>query len=290
MFIVRRMAIVFGLLLGLVTSASASPALWVVETPQAKVYLFGTVHVLRPELAWHSPTLDAALAESNDLWLEVANAGDAAAAAPIVREFGLDPTHPLSTKITTSDLARVDVAAKTLGAPGESAFEPFRPWLASVTLSVVPLIRAGYDPKSGVDLQLASAFSKASKPVRGFETIAQQMHFFSDMPETEQVVMLHGTLDQLESSVSTLDGLVGSWAKGDVEGFASLTQSGLFQGSPQLYEKLVVMRNADWAHQLEARLKQPGVSFVAVGAAHLAGKASVQADLEKLGYSVRRVQ
>ncbi|MDQ6941053.1 MAG: TraB/GumN family protein [Candidatus Eremiobacteraeota bacterium] len=245
---------------------------------------------MRPEITWHSPALDAALAESSDLWLEVANADDVAAAAPIVREFGLDPAHPLSTKITQSDVARVDAAVKSLGAPGESAFEPFRPWLASVTLSVVPLIRAGYDPKSGVDLQLKSIFSKATKPVRGFETIGQQMHLFADMPEVDQVSMLHSTLDQLGTASTTLDGLVDAWSKGEVDTFASLTQSGLSQGSPQFYERFVVARNADWAHQLEARLKQPGVTFVAVGAAHLAGKASVQADLERLGFSVRRLQ
>ena len=213
-----------------------------------------------------------------------------AAAAPIVQQFGLDPAHPLSTKITKSDVARVDAAVKSLGAPGESAFEPFRPWLASVTLSVVPLIRAGYDPKSGVDLQLKSLFSKATKPVRGFETIEQQMHLFADIPEVEQVSMLHSTLDQLGTAATTLDALVDAWSKGDVEAFASLTQSGLFPGSPQLYERLVVVRNTDWAHKIEARMKQPGVTFVAVGAAHLAGKASVQADLEGLGFSVRRLQ
>ncbi|MDP9018958.1 MAG: TraB/GumN family protein [Candidatus Eremiobacteraeota bacterium] len=278
------------LFLSSVGTALADPALWVVETPNAKVYLFGTVHVMKPQLMWHSTNLDKALADSGDLWLEVANADDVAAAAPLVRSLGMDATHPLSTKLSAPDLARVDKAAKLLGAPGEAPFEPFRPWFASVTFSMLPLIRSGYDPKSGIDIQLKSAFDAKKKPVHGFETLEQQLHFFADLPTDQQVAMLDATLDQVETTSTMLDGLVNAWSTGDVDRFASLTEAGMFKSVPGLYDTLVVRRNADWAQQIQQRLKEPGTSFMAVGAAHLAGTQSVQADLEKLGYHVRRIQ
>ncbi|BDE05288.1 hypothetical protein WPS_05640 [Vulcanimicrobium alpinum] len=272
-------------------AASADPALWVVESPHAKVYLFGTVHVLRPQQSWHTAPLDAALAESAELWLEVTNADDPQAAAPIVRSLGIDAAHPLSTKLSKTDLARVDNAAKAIGAPaGEAAFEPFRPWLASLTFSVVPLLKAGYDPKSGVDMQLKSAFQARGKPVRGFETIDQQMHFFADLPADQEVALLDATLDRVDSAATVLDSLVAAWSAGDVDRFAALENDDMFRCAPGLYDRLVVQRNAAWARQLDARLHDPGISFVAVGAAHLAGAASVQSRLAALGYRVRRVQ
>ena len=284
---VTALAAVLG---GVRSPGEAAPALWVAESGQAKLYLFGTVHVLRPEIVWHTPALDAALAESSDLWLEVANADDATAGAPLVRSLGLDPAHPLSSKLSAVDLARVDRAAKALGAPGEGTLEPMRPWLASVTLSMLPLTRAGYDPKSGVDVQLKNAFAARSKAIRGFETLDQQMHFFADLPQDQEVAMLDATLDEVDTASTTLDGLVTAWSNGDVERFAAVTKLSMFKGAPMLYELLVVQRNAAWVRSLAARLQQPGVSFIAVGAAHLSGSSSVQAGLERLGYRVRRIQ
>ncbi|MBQ0772655.1 MAG: TraB/GumN family protein, partial [Sphingomonadales bacterium] len=45
-----------------------------------------------------------------------------------------------------------------------------------------------------------------------------------------------------------------------------------------------------WAEQLDKRLQHPGTSFVAVGAAHLAGPDAVQAMLAKRGYKVKKIQ
>lgn len=274
------------------SAASAAPALWVVEAPTsgAKAYLFGTVHVLRPSVAWHSPTLDAALKESAELWLEVPNADDPAAAAPTIAALGLDPAHPLSTLVAAADVARLDDAAKAIGAPGEAAFERFRPWFASLTLSVVPLVKAGYDPRSGVEAQLKPSFVADKKPIRGFETLDEQLHFFADMPTDKQIAYLHDTLDAIPTVTATLDRLVDAWASGDVDRLVALLNGTTFRSDQAFYNTLIVERNARWAKTLQTRLAQPGIAFVAVGAAHLSGDASVQADLMKLGYRVRRLQ
>ena len=59
--------------------------------------------------------------------------------------------------------------------------------------------------------------------------------------------------------------------------------------SPVLYERLLTSRNANWAEWIERRLAQPGTVFVAVGAGHLAGRGSVQDQLERRGVKVTRV-
>ena len=63
-------------------------------------------------------------------------------------QLGLDPQHPLSTKLTKEQVARLDQIAKSVGLPaGEASLEPMKPWLAAVTLGVMPIMQAGFDPE-----------------------------------------------------------------------------------------------------------------------------------------------
>src|SRR5271163_1535965 len=119
--------------------ASAGPALWLVQSPTAKVYIFGTIHVMKPDAAWSTPAIDAALAQSGELWLEVPDdLRDPSAFMPEISRLGMDPQHPLSTKISKTDLDRLDAAFKAAGLPGEAPFESFRPWFAALMVSVLP--------------------------------------------------------------------------------------------------------------------------------------------------------
>jgi len=278
------------LVLAAARGASAYPALWVVESAHAKVYLFGTIHILKADRQWHSPALDAAIAQSRDLWLEVPDPEDPTSILPSLQTMGMDAAHPLSTKLTPADLARVDAAARAMGVPGESVFEPFRPWFVGVMLSTVPLLKAGYDPSYGVDRQLRSTFVSSGKPVYGFETLVQQLHFFADLPQDQEIAFLDATLDEIDASAASDDQLVAFWANGNVDKLAGIEGDEIFRRSPALYKELIVDRNTAWAQRLDTLLHGSGVSFVAVGAGHLAGAVSVQADLAKRGYRVRRVQ
>ncbi|MET0667568.1 MAG: TraB/GumN family protein, partial [Methyloceanibacter sp.] len=49
-------------------------------------------------------------------------------------------------------------------------------------------------------------------------------------------------------------------------------------------------RNKNWAGWISERMKQPGVVFIAVGAGHLAGADSVQAQLKAYRLKARRVK
>ncbi|MDR3511437.1 MAG: TraB/GumN family protein [Caulobacteraceae bacterium] len=270
-------------------SAVADPALWEVKGPHAKVYLFGTIHVLRPSQPWRSAAVDKALAESQTLWLEIPDSNDLGAARSYIQQLGIDAEHPLSTKLTPADLARVDAAAKALGAPGEARLEPMRPWLAAITLSVLPALKAGYDPKSGVEQALTRQATAEGKPIKGFETLGEQLHFLADLPQDQEVALLDSTLDDISDAAAKTDEMVHAWAAGDVEKLARLTDEHMKRDSPALYDLLLTQRNRNWAATLDERLQGEGVSFVAVGAGHLAGPDSLQHDLEARGYRVVRI-
>lgn len=279
----------------LVTLAAASPvapqpALWVVRDADSTIYLFGTVHLLKSATAWRTPKVDAALAESQEVWFELAETGDEAASTKVATELmptlGLDMAQPLSSKLNEADRKRLADAAGSVGLP-VAQLEPMRPWLAALTLTVVPILKAGYDPKLGVDSLLATAARAQNKPVRGLETMEQQFRFFADLPQALQVQMLREVLDDVERGPQMLDQLSAAWAAGDGEAFERLFVDEL-RDSPELYKVLIVDRNEAWAQAIAERMKGSGVSFVAVGAGHLAGPDSVQAKLAGRGIRAER--
>lgn len=270
--------------------AAADPALWVAKGPHATVYLFGTIHVLRKDQSWKSPAVVAALAASQDIWLEVPHLNDAAQARSVTQQLGFDPRHPLSTVLSHKDLARLDRDAKAIGvAQGEKAFESMRPWLVAVMLEGALIRHAGYDPRSGVEEQLLRDKAVAGKPIRGFETFAQQMHFFADLSEKREIDLLENTLADFDKGPRDLNALVIAWSRGDQAAIAHIMVDELKEPFPALYRILLVKRNAAWADKIAALLQGSGVDFVAVGAAHLAGPDSVQHMLERRGVTVTRV-
>ena len=280
-------AIILSALVILALQAAAEPAIWVVKGPHATVFLFGTVHALDKERPWRSAKIDAAIQQSQTLWLEIPNADDPASLQPIMLELGLDMAHPLSSKLTPDQMTKLSKAAAAI--PGGAAvLEPMRPWLAGMMLSLAPVLQAGYDPESAVELQLKPEFTKAGKPVKGFETAEQQIHYFADMTEEAQLDFLLSELDDSDKAVDQFKELIAAWYAGDTEKLEAINNAELQKKHPDLFQVLVVKRNQNFTAQIKEMLKGEGVSFVAVGAGHMVGKYGVPALLEQQGYKVTR--
>jgi len=270
-----------------VPAQGQGPALWVIRDADSTLYLFGSVHVLRPETAWGSPKVDAALESADSLILEISNPDDQAAIQPLIAQYGISPDRPLSSLLTAEELAKLDVAAQTIGASAEQ-LNPLRPWLVALSLSVAPLIKAGYDPQSGVELILKARAEAAGQPVTGFETIDKQVSILAGLSEETQLAFLRATLEEVENATAELDGLVDAWATGDVEAIERLGVTAMRDQSEEIYQALLVRRNTDWAGQIQTLLEGSGTVFIAVGSAHLAGPDSVQSILEQRGVEVTR--
>jgi hypothetical protein len=269
---------------------SATPAMWKVKGAHGTVYLFGTIHVMKPDVDWETAKVKSAFDASGTVYMEVANLDDQMAALPLAAQFGMDMAHPLSSKISKDDVAALDTAVKSMGLPGEAMLEPMQPWLVTMTVSVLPMMKAGYDPASGVDVVLLGQARKAGKKIEGFETMEQQLHFVADEPEAEQVAKLHEELTEMDKSAAEMGEMVAAWEKGDVAKIAAIEDGDLKTKYPDEYKTLVVERNTKWAATLDGLLKDPatGDVFVAVGAAHLAGDESVIELLKKDGWKVER--
>lgn len=271
-------------------SVVADPAMWRVKGAHGTVYLFGSIHVMKPNVDWETAKVKKVFPASDVLYVEVANLDDPAAVAPLAMQYGMDLAHPLSTKLSKDDVALLDAAAKSLGMPGEQMLEPMQPWLVSASLEMLPMLKGGDDPSSGIDMKLLAEAKAEQKPVRGFETMADQVHLLADAPQAQQVELLHKELAELDKAPAEMNDLVTAWEHGDVEKIGKMENDELAAKYPADYKRLVVDRNTRWTATLDGLLKDPatGSVFVAVGAAHLAGPDSVIKMLERDGWKVVR--
>lgn len=270
-------------------SARADPALWVAKSPTTTVYLFGTVHVLPDGTDWRYPMLDKALKASDKLYVEEDD-DDPATMQMLVLKYGMDPQHPLSGKLDDADRACLGAAAKDAGVVGgATTLDAMQPWLAALTLSVAPIVKAGYDPKSGADKQLERAFRAAARPIGVFETAEEQIRLFASLSPALQMDLLRNTLDDYAKGPAQVKALIADWQAADVSAIAKVVNGDMRTHYPALFKLLLVDRNRNWAKQIETLLKGHVTVFVAVGAGHLAGPDSVQVQLAKLGIKTERV-
>ncbi|MCX7513603.1 TraB/GumN family protein [Frateuria sp. STR12] len=267
---------------------AAHPALWAVKDADTTIYLFGTVHLLPQDTDWRFPALDKALADSDLLYVEIVD-DDQANMTALVLRYGMDFAHPLADLLNPFDRGRLERAARLAHVRGGmAALNLMRPWLAALTLAVAPLTQAGLDPAAGVDKKLRATMEKAGKPVRGLETAEEQIRFLADMPQSLQLALLRSTLRDTDRAKVDLKAIIEAWKTGDDEALARLENDLMRREEPRLYQRLLVDRNKAWAKRIAGMLHEPGTVLIAVGAAHLAGPDSVQAQLAGDGIAAER--
>ncbi len=262
------------------------PALWVVKDADTTIYLFGSIHILKPGLGWFDDGVKTAFDSADQLVLELVEP-PAAEAQALFGKLAMDQQgKTLRSKMNDADRAAYDAAMGKLGIPA-AAFDPFEPWAAAITMSLLAAQKSGFDPNSGVEKQLTAAAKINNKPIEGLETMAFQLGVFDSLPEAEQIAFLVETAKMIDDVGSITDKMVTLWSSAETESLAHLMNEGM--SSRTLYDALLTKRNANWAKWISAQMKKPGVTFMAVGAGHLAGPTSVQALLPAYGLTATRV-
>ncbi|WP_425262549.1 TraB/GumN family protein [Sphingobium cyanobacteriorum] len=292
----RALAPAFGaalLLLGGAAQARpapvATPALWHVKDADTTIYLFGTVHVMKPGVDWFNGKVKRAFDRSDELVLEIIEPDDPKAMGATLAQMALAKDGvKLSDRLTPEVRAKYQAAMAANGLPWQT-FEPFNPWMGGMALSVAPLERLGYRSDIGAEKILRAAAQSAGKRVEALETVEQQLGFFASLPMAQQVQFLNATVDGLPEMESEFAKLLTYWQAGQPDKLAAMMNESL-EATPELAQVLLTGRNANWAKWIRARLDRPGTVFVAVGAGHLAGKGSVQDQLKALGIATRRVK
>jgi hypothetical protein len=260
--------------------------MWKLADADTTIYLFGTIHMLPKDLAWRTPALERAMAESEALVLETELGSDPMAAAQVMMKLAASPgLPPIVERVPEEKRAAFRKMIGEAGVP-EKALDRMETWAAALTLMAVTFQKMGLSGAAGVERGLAAGYKK---PVKGLETVEQQFGYFDQLSESAQRALLVGMIDDPKVARAELDAMMNAWRSGDLEAIARTFDSETAL-SPELREVLMKKRNAAWADWLAKRLDEPGTVMVAVGAGHLAGKDSVQRMLRAKGLKTTRVQ
>lgn len=261
--------------------------LWKVEGPGASVaYLLGSLHVLTPEFYPLSADINKAFAASRTLVeeLDLDEMNDPAQMMSALSKAMLTDGSTLDQIVAPSTFAEVSSRAGKAGLP-MMALQRMKPWLVAITLMGPTLQAAGFKAELGIDKHFFDRAKEAGLKRQALETLAYQLDRFDQLSPRLQEDMLISSMRELDTQVGNVRELAQQWAAGDVKALeASLLVS--FEGSRELYDRLLVERNHNWVPHVETCLQQNAGCFIVVGAAHLVGPDGLPTLLTKKGYTV----
>lgn len=274
----------------LLADSSAHPVtMWQVQGQGNVVYLLGSIHMLRQQDYPLPRVIDAAYDDADQLIMELDmdDLDNAAVQAMFNAEGVLRGGDTLQDLMGKEAWQQATAAAAAIDIPIEM-LSSSEPWLAAITVEMLMLYRAGFNPMLGVEMTMLSRALDNGKPIGGLETAAEQLSFLDGLSLDAQRHMLLQTLaDGAEIDVM-IDTVIEAWRNGDVATLeADLLDS--IEQYPELYEALVTARNRRWADSIAALLDDDENYLVIVGALHLVGDDGVPNLLAGKGLPVRQL-
>jgi uncharacterized protein YbaP (TraB family) len=269
-------------------AAAQRHILWSLQGKTNKVYLLGSIHMLK-ESEVLPAAIDSAYADAEALLMELdMDDLDQAQLQQAMQDLAVLPADQSLQQVlgpqTYADFAQ---KARALGIE-PAMLDRFRPWFAAITLVQLQLMKLGFDPAAGVEMRVTRRATGDGKQIQGLETARQQLEILSRLPEKEQREFLLYSVDDAQRMSSEVDALLAAWRSGDAEALAKVLQEG-YEKYPDLYRPLTVERNRKWIPQIEQLLDDRDDYLVVVGALHLVGTDSVIDLLERKGHKLKQL-
>jgi uncharacterized protein YbaP (TraB family) len=267
---------------------TSKSCLWTVQTPSNKIYLLGSLHLMKPDDYPLSASMNKAYAESQMVVFETdLEAMQQPAMLMKIQQMGLYPQgENLLQNLDPNTRKGLKKKLADLGLPLE-IYVRLKPWLVATDLAVQELKKLGFNPIYGVDVYFFNKAKADGKQIGFLEPVEFQINLLGNLDKQAQNDFLSQTLKDLEVvNVLAMD-LIESWKNGDARKLHELLNES-FKDYPDLHERLLIQRNKNWVKEIEGAMgKNKNVLFV-VGAGHLVGPQSVIDLLEKKGYRAKQ--
>lgn len=251
---------------------------WKVESASGITsYLFGTMHTDDNRVTEFSPQVMDALNSVNTFMMEVSPSQNP--------QLMMLKEGNIATLMTNEEFEQVrelaDFHVMHLGVAMQ-----MKPWL----LAVIFDLPKPQTPFAQDNLLMTKA-EDLLKDVEGIETAQEHFGVMDDFSLDEQMVMLRAVLKRTqEQKERDYERLVSAYLKGDAENISQLDEKitgGMLPDSlwQKMRERLLDKRNVVMAERTLVKANQQSI-FVAVGAAHLAGKNGLIAAYKNAGFKL----
>jgi uncharacterized protein YbaP (TraB family) len=265
-------------------------SLWQVDGENNRIYLLGSIHLLRETDHPIPSAIYDAYNDADVLFMELdMDDADPIADQILSTELGLIQDDKTLSDLLGPDMyAQAVVLANALQIPLK-LLEKSEPWYAAVNIEIMMLMRIGFSPLYGIEYHLAEMAKKDNKEILGFETTRQQLGFLDNLSAESQREMFMQSLAEGAEMAGMMDMLVDAWHSGDIQ-FLEESLLTDMQQYPELNKTIVVDRNRSWAERIEVLLSHQINYLIVVGTLHLVGNEGVPDLLTQQGYTVTQLR
>ena len=271
-------------------SAGHPISMWQINGASNRIYLLGSVHVLRQQDHPIPTAIEKAYQDAEILIMEIdVDDLDPIEMAGIVNELGVIKDGSTLQEIMGPSLYEeaADYASQ-LDIPFLMLAQT-EPWLAAITIEQMMLLRIGFNPEYGIEFHLSAKAGEDSKEILGLESVREQLEFLDKLSLSAQRSLLIQTLRESLNIEENLDLLIDAWRHGDID-FLEENLLAEMQRYPELYRTLVVDRNEAWVEQIRNLIGEQDDYLIVVGTLHLVGDDGLPALLSEIGITTDQLR
>lgn len=271
--------------LGLSVFAHADTTLFEVSDGDSKVLIGGTIHLLHPSHFPLPEAFDHAYESADALYLETdLEALQDPAFGQQLAQAMLYPTgKTLSSELSPEIWEEVAEYSEQNQFPIQQ-FVGFDPAFVSIVMTVMKAQSLGIT--EGVDSHYYQKAKADGKPTGELESKEDVMGYMKGMTGLDGDAIMEATLRDVERFEELMDTAVTAWKQGDMAALDRDLGQPMREEAPELYQSLLVDRNAKWLKKVEQLFEEEGTELVLVGSLHLAGKQNLLEMLEEAGYDI----
>jgi uncharacterized protein YbaP (TraB family) len=267
--------------------ATKKAMFWKVSSPTSVTWLLGSVHLGSKDMYPLAKEIEDAFESSAAVLVEAdARKIDMAKVQSAVLAKGLyQPPDSLWEHISPDTRAKLEKFCEKYEFPCPNLAQ-LKPWVVSLTISTIPMLKAGMDPKLGIDMYFLEKSDK--KRVVEIESADWQIDLISGFPDDLQDKFLAAAAEEGADMKDTVQRLRDAWSSGDTDRLDAITREST-KTPEKITRAILYDRNPHMADVAEQFLKGKEPTFLIVGAAHMVGKEGIVAILQKRGYKVEQV-
>jgi len=261
-------------------------SMWQIEGASNRIYLLGSIHMLREQDHPIPSVIYAAYREAEALIMELdMDDIDPVAEQALATELGLIQDGRALRDLMGPELyTEAESLAAELQIPLR-LLEQAEPWYAAVNVEIMMLMRIGFNPMHGIEFHLSELARRDHKEIFGLETTRQQLEFLDNLSLDSQRDMLIQTLSDSKGLAALMDEMIDAWRYGDID-FLEKHLLAEMQQFAELHEAIVVNRNRNWAERIQELLDEEDDYLIVVGALHLVGEEGLPNLLSQRGINV----
>jgi uncharacterized protein YbaP (TraB family) len=273
-----------------VADTSGHPVtMWLAEGASNRVYLLGSVHLLREQDHPLPQVIENVYDDAETLYMEL----DMDDIDPVLMQATINRLGMLEDGTSLRDVMGEALYADAMTAAAEldiplGMLEKTEPWYAAITVEQLALTRIGFNPLYGIEMHLLNKAAGDGKEILGFESVEQQLGYLDGLSLDAQRDLLMQTLAESAAIRDIMDDLISAWRSGDID-YLEETLLDDVSGYPELYETIVASRNRLWVDTIDDLLERDEDYLVVVGALHLVGEDGVPRLLEQRGVRITQM-